>query len=220
MKKPTIKLGVTLLAAAAILGTASGCGTAAQTANGKAVAAASTAAPDSSNPAGTASPSGSPHANGTKGNGSGSNRGPGGGMFNNPKLLSLLQIDQETLMQDIRNGKALVEIGKEHNVTEDQIVEELVQQRVDAAKNQGKTDDEINSSKTEWTTQAKKQAENQMNFGGRGGKGGGGANGDGTGNNQNRRPSGTNGNENGSGGTVPAPVTNSAGSSDGAAASS
>lgn len=94
-------------------------------------------------------------------------------MFNNQALLSLLNMDQTTLQNDLKNGKTLVDIGKEHSVTEDQIVNVLVQQRVDAAKKQGKTDDEINQSKVQWTDQAKNQAENPMNFN-RGGSGGGG----------------------------------------------
>jgi hypothetical protein len=149
MLEKSIKYGIVALAAAALIAGVAGCG-------------ASSAA------------SGARHSASANHSGNG-NRGPGqrgGGMFNNQALLSLLKIDQQTLLNDLKNGKTLVEIGKEQGVTEEQIVNVLVQQRIDAAKKQGKTDDEINQSKAQWTDQAKKQAETKMNFN-RGGNGNG-----------------------------------------------
>jgi hypothetical protein len=153
MMRQTIKYSLVVLTLAALLAGVVGCGSSSATVNQPSASASNS--------------NGNGNGNGYgKGNGNG-NRPPGqggGGMFNNPALLSLLKIDQPTLQNDLKNGKTLVDIGKEHSVTEDQIVNVLVQQRVDAAKKQGKTDDEINQSKVQWTDQAKNQAENQMNF--------------------------------------------------------
>jgi hypothetical protein len=154
--RQTIKYSLVVLAVAALLAGVVGCGSSAATANTQ------------------PSPAASNHGGNGYGNGNG-NRAPGqqggGGMFNNQALLSLLKMDQQTLQTDLKNGKTLVDIGKEHSVTEDQIVNVLVQQRIDAAKKQGQTDDEINQNKVQWTDQAKTQAENKMNFN-RGGGGG------------------------------------------------
>jgi hypothetical protein len=149
--RKSIKYGIALLAAAALITGVVGCG------------ASSTA----DNTQQSASANNSGYGNG-KGNRSPGQRGVG--MFNNQALLSMLKIDQQTLQNDLKDGKTLVDIGKEQGVTEDQIVNILVQQRMDAAKKQGKTDDEINQSKVQWTDQAKKQAENKKNFN-RGGNG-------------------------------------------------
>jgi hypothetical protein len=146
--RQTIKYSLVVLAVVALLAGVVGCGSSSTTANTQ------------------PSPSTSNHSGNGNGNGN-ANRAPGqqgGGMFNNQALLSLLKMDQPTLQDDLKNGKTLVDIGKEHSVTEDQIVNVLVQQRIDAAKKQGKTDDEINQSKVQWTDQAKNQAENKMNF--------------------------------------------------------
>ncbi|WP_143069214.1 hypothetical protein [Paenibacillus sp. OV219] len=108
-------------------------------------------------------------------------------MLNNPALVSLLKIDQQTLQADLKNGKTLVEIGQEQGVTEDQIVNAIVEQRVEVAKQQGKTDDEINQSKVQWTDQAKNQVEGKMNINRgntRNGKGPGGKQNSGQSNNQ------------------------------------
>jgi hypothetical protein len=154
--KKTVKYSIVVLAVAALLAGVVGCGSSSTTANTQPSASAN-------NNSGTGNGKG--NANGNRGSGP-----RGGGMFNNQALLSLLKMDQPTLQNDLNAGKTLVDIGKEHSVTEDQIVNVLVQQRIDAAKNQGKTDDEINQSKVQWTDQAKQQAENKMNLN-RGGNG-------------------------------------------------
>lgn len=94
-----------------------------------------------------------------QGNGMGNHQGRGGGMASNTALLQLLKIDAQTLQDDLKQGKTMVDIGKGQGVTEDQIVNLLVQQRIDNAKKQGKTQDEIDKSKTQWNDQVKKQIE-------------------------------------------------------------
>jgi hypothetical protein len=115
--------------------------------------------------------------------------------------LDLLKIDQQTLQNELKDGKTLVDVGKDKGTTEDQIVGVLVQERVNAAKKQGKTDDEINQSKAQWTDQAKKQAENKMNFNQNGNRKGNG-NGPRNGNGQNNGNAQNNGQGNGQGTTL------------------
>lgn len=80
-------------------------------------------------------------------------------LVKNEILLNLLKMDPISLRQELNSGKSIVEVGKEKNVTEEQMVNALIQQRVNAAKKNGKTDAQINQLKTKWTNQIKKQLE-------------------------------------------------------------
>jgi hypothetical protein len=192
----SLEYGIAVLTAAALITGVAGCGN--KPAAGGSTQQTASANADSGNSNGNANSNGNGNSNNPNGNRGGSPRG--GGMFNSQALLDLLKIDQQTLQNDLRNDKTLVDIGKEKGITEDKIFGVLVQERIDAAKKQGKTDDEINQSKAQWTDQAKKQAENKMNFNRTGnnsnGNGNGSSNGNGNGNRKGNWNSSGNGNAN------------------------
>ena len=77
----------------------------------------------------------------------------------NKTLLHLLRMDPISLRDEINSGKSIVEIGKEKNVTEDQMVNALIEQRIKTMKKNGKTDEEINQTKQKLTEQIKRQLE-------------------------------------------------------------
>lgn len=80
-------------------------------------------------------------------------------LANNPNLLHLLKLDPITVKDEMKSGKSLVDIGKEQNVTEDQMVSTLEQIRDTSLQKKGKTQDQINQSNTKWEVQIKKQLE-------------------------------------------------------------
>jgi uncharacterized protein YceK len=80
-------------------------------------------------------------------------------LANNPNLLHLLKLDPLTVKDEMKSGKSLVNIGKEQNVTEDQMVNTLEQIRDVALQKKGKTQDQINQSNAKWEVQIKKQLE-------------------------------------------------------------
>jgi hypothetical protein len=94
-----------------------------------------------------------------KQNGSSAKKQKNISIVKNEILLNVLKMDPISLRQELNTGKSIVEVGKEKNVTEDQMVNALIQQRVNAAKKNGKTDAQINQLKTKWTQQIKKQLE-------------------------------------------------------------
>lgn len=77
-------------------------------------------------------------------NGKGPMRGhhsAGHARFNNAKLLEALKMDNESLKTEMKAGKSLVTIGKEHGVTEQTIKDIMVQQmtqRIDAGVQSGR----------------------------------------------------------------------------------
>jgi hypothetical protein len=80
-------------------------------------------------------------------------------LVNNPNLLHLLKLDPLTVKDEIKSGKSLVDIGKEQNVTEGQMVSTLEQIRDTALQKKGKTQDQINQINAKWEVQIKKQLE-------------------------------------------------------------
>jgi hypothetical protein len=86
-------------------------------------------------------------------------KGNGVSLENNPNLLHLLKLDPITVKDEMKSGKSLVDIGKEQNVTEEQMVSTLEQIRDAALQKKGETQDQINQSNAKWEVQIKKQLE-------------------------------------------------------------
>lgn len=80
-------------------------------------------------------------------------------LANNQNLLHLLKLDPITVKDEMKSGKSLVEIGKEQNVTEDQMVSMLEQIRDAALQKKGETQDQINQSNAKWEVRIKRQLE-------------------------------------------------------------
>ncbi len=77
--------------------------------------------------------------------------GHGFGLENNTELLSLLNVDADTLKQELKAGKSLADIAKEKGVAEDDVIALLTKQEetrlADAVKNGKLTQDQANSKK-------------------------------------------------------------------------
>ncbi|MDU2065348.1 MAG: hypothetical protein E6713_10965 [Sporomusaceae bacterium] len=54
---------------------------------------------------------------------------PGGGPMENPKLLTLLQVDENTLRAEREAGKTLVIIANEHGISEESLKEFMIAER-------------------------------------------------------------------------------------------
>jgi hypothetical protein len=80
-------------------------------------------------------------------------------LADNQTLLHLLKMDPISLKDEVKSGKSIVDIGKEKNVTEDQMVNALLDQRINSMKKSGKTNEEINQRKQKLTEQIKRQLE-------------------------------------------------------------
>lgn len=83
--------------------------------------------------------------------------------FDNSALLSLLQIDQATLKQELKAGKSLADIAAEKGVAEQQVIDTLVQQatqRIDQAVQNGKlTQDKADQMKAKLADRVKAMVE-------------------------------------------------------------
>jgi predicted DNA-binding protein YlxM (UPF0122 family) len=88
--------------------------------------------------------------------------------FEDQKLLTLLNIDAQTLKQDLKAGKSLADIAAEKNITEQQVIDLLVTdatQKLDQAVQSGKlTQDKADKMKTNLTDKIKKVVERKGTF--------------------------------------------------------
>jgi hypothetical protein len=84
-------------------------------------------------------------------------------LVKNEYLFHLLKMDPLSLKDEMKSGKSIVDVGKEKNVTEDQMVNTLIQQRISSMKAKGKTDAQIQEKQTIWEKQLRIQLEKVPN---------------------------------------------------------
>jgi ribosomal protein S20 len=93
----------------------------------------------------------------------------------NQELLTLLGIDNATLMQDFKAGQSLADIAKAKTVDEQKVIDLLVNQesqRIDKAVTSGKlTQDKADQIKSKLPDQVKQRVEHKGGFGGERGRG-------------------------------------------------
>jgi uncharacterized protein (DUF433 family)/ribosomal protein S20 len=91
-----------------------------------------------------------------------------GYQFKDQKLLSLLNIDAQTLKQELKAGKSLADIAAEKSVSEQQVIDLLVSeatQKLDQAVQSGKlTQDKADNIKANLADHIKKVVEQKGNF--------------------------------------------------------
>ncbi|HJV46237.1 MAG TPA: hypothetical protein VJ824_11020 [Bacillota bacterium] len=97
------------------------------------------------------------------------------GPFDNQELLTLLNIDANTLQQDLKDGKSLADIAAVQGVDEQKVIDLFMtqfSQHIDQEVQSGKlTQDEATQKKADMQTKAKEIVENKGGFG-HGGPGG------------------------------------------------
>lgn len=93
----------------------------------------------------------------------------------NQELLTLLGVDDATLKQDFQSGQSLADIAASKNVSEQQVIDLLVNQesqRIDQAVTSGKlTQDQADQKKSKLADESKQRVENKGGFGGGRGRG-------------------------------------------------